>query len=90
MGYYKDWKEYTRNGEQTKNTTRKTYKKIEKGLDNIIKTTKKGNKNWVNINTQNYLKRKKIKRGESIQEININTGVCLMKIDKNIISYNIV
>ena len=87
MGYW-DIIKIGKNTQETvsrQKTQQEKHKKIEKGLDNIIKTTKKGNKNWVNINTENYLKRKKINRGESIQEININTGVCLMKIDKNII-----
>lgn len=38
---------------------KKTRKEIEKGLDNIIKTTNKGSKNLLDIDTENYLKKKK-------------------------------
>ena len=38
---------------------KKTKKEIVKGLYSIIKKTKKGSKNWADINTENYLKKKK-------------------------------
>ena len=37
-------------------------KEIEKGLDNIIKTTNKVSKNLLDIDPENYLKKKKIKK----------------------------
>ena len=38
---------------------KKRKKEIEKGLDSIIKTTKKDFKSWAEINTENYLKKNK-------------------------------
>lgn len=44
---------------------KKRKKEIEKGLDSIIKTTKKDSKSWAEINTENYLKKNKITKEHS-------------------------
>lgn len=44
---------------------KKRKKEIEKGLDSIIKTTKKDFKSWAEINTENYLKKNKITKEHS-------------------------
>ena len=58
---------------------KKRKKEIEKGLDSIIKTTKKDSNSWAEINTDNYLKKNKITKEHS----RVHPGLCLMKTDKN-------
>ena len=50
----------------------KKKKNTEKGLNSIIKITKKDLKNWVEIDTENYLKK----------YLKIDTCVCMIKRDK--------